>query len=392
MNLFRTIALLPLLTLPLLLACHRKIADHGHDHDHDGHDHAITGAVSGSHGDYSHDHSQTTPLSEVPGTRTLVVAPSSELSIWLPAEVVADESSQFVLSSPVSGILGALLVTPGRLVDAGAPLAEVKSPELARLYADLLASKAKLARAEATLAREKRLDAKKATSQRDLEEAESEALVAKAEEESARLILESLGSKAEQGGATWVLRAPRTGSVVEYRVISGQGVSAGQELGFFLATGSVIVRLELSQAMSREWNRGHAFVVRHSNGSQWQGKLEGIVPALSPNTMRQSYRLRLAGNSLPLPGAPVEVQIPFPQSIAVPQVALQQVDGLWGVFVVEQGHAEFRPVVRGQDIKGDVIILDGIKPGETVVAEGAYLLKAYQRKLAHPDEEDGHAH
>jgi cobalt-zinc-cadmium efflux system membrane fusion protein len=71
---------------------------------------------------------------------------------------------------------------------------------------------------------------------------------------------------------------------------------------------------------------------------------------------------------------------------------LQRLEGLWGVFVVEHGHAEFRHVVRGQDIKGDVIILDGIKPGETVVVEGAYLLKAYQQKLAHPEEEEGHVH
>jgi cobalt-zinc-cadmium efflux system membrane fusion protein len=101
------------------------------------------------------------------------------------------------------------------------------------------------------------------------------------------------------------------------------------------------------------------------------------------------------GDSLPLPGTPVEVEIPFPASITLPQAALQQVEGRWGVFVVvcdEACHAMFRQVARGQDIKGAVVILDNIAPGERVVADGAYLLKAYQQKLAGPGDEGGHAH
>ena len=34
----------------------------------------------------------------------------------------------------------------------------------------------------------------------------------------------------------------------------------------------------------------------------------------------------------------------------------------------------------------------GLKPGETVVAEGAYLLKALQQKHATPEGEEGHVH
>ena len=38
------------------------------------------------------------------------------------------------------------------------------------------------------------------------------------------------------------------------------------------------------------------------------------------------------------------------------------------------------------------LVLEGVKPGETVVAEGAYLLKALQQKLATPEGEEGHVH
>ncbi|MDR2697461.1 MAG: efflux RND transporter periplasmic adaptor subunit [Holophagales bacterium] len=388
MNKFNSIALLSVLTVCVSTSCHRKASADGHE-DHD-HGHAVE-EVTGHEG---HDHSQMIPLTNVPGIRTQVADVPKSLSVWIPAEVMADESSQFVLTSPLNGILGALKVTPGRLVEASTALAEINSPELARMYADWLAAKAKLMKAESALAREERLDSKKATSQRDLEEAISEASIARAEERSARMALEACGMAAEEdtAGSKWVLKAPRAGTVINYKAISGQGISAGQELGYFLAAGPVIVRMELAPAHIGNWELGHTFTVKHSGGRQWDGKLEGALPALSPDTMRQSYRLRLTGSSLPLPGTPVEVQIPYPPSITLPQAALQRLEGLWGVYIVENGHAEFRPVARGQDIKGEVIILDGIKSGETVVVEGAYLLKAYQQKLAHPDEEEGHVH
>jgi hypothetical protein len=47
--------------------------------------------------------------------------------------------------------------------------------------------------------------------------------------------------------------------------------------------------------------------------------------------------------------------------------------------------------VRGQDVKGAVMILDNIAPGEKIVADSAYLLKAYQQKQSSGDE-GGHVH
>ena len=76
------------------------------------------------------------------------------------------------------------------------------------------------------------------------------------------------------------------------------------------------------------------------------------------------------------PGKPVEVHIPFAAAVALPQRALQQIEGTWGVFVREGETAVFRPVRRGAELGGDVAVLGGVHPGESVVADGAYLLKA----------------
>ena len=93
-----------------------------------------------------------------------------------------------------------------------------------------------------------------------------------------------------------------------------------------------------------------------------------------------------------MPGTPVEVKVPLEKGLYLPQSALQQMEGRWGVFVVDQALAEFRPVRRGTEVKDEVLVLEGLKPGETVVAEGAYLLKAFQQKRTQGDGEEGHGH
>lgn len=111
---------------------------------------------------------------------------------------------------------------------------------------------------------------------------------------------------------------------------------------------------------------------------------------LTADTRRLSYRLRLLGGALPIPGTPLEVHVPLAKTVVLPQSALQQVEGTWGVFVKEGEEAVFRPVRRGAELGGDVMVLEGVKPGETVVGEGAYLLKSLQIKRKSGGEDHDH--
>ena len=120
------------------------------------------------------------PLKDIRGLRFLVVPEPKAEGAWYPAEAIGDESAQAILSSPVKGIVSAILVPPGQHVAAGAGLFTIQSPELARLKADWLSAKAKRDRAETELAREQRLFDAQAGSRRDLEAARSEATTARA--------------------------------------------------------------------------------------------------------------------------------------------------------------------------------------------------------------------
>ncbi len=320
------------------------------------------------------------PLEGVRGLHFIQVPPAKPEGSWYPAEAIGDESAQALLTAPVKGIVSAIPVAPGTRVGQGTPLLVIQSPELARLKADWLSARARRESTAAELAREQRLFEAEAGSRRELEVARTEAATAKADEEAARLALEARGVAPETAGAVLAVKAPKAGSVTSYKIRLGQGVETGQELGSFQAAFAAIIRLELPLPGPETWRPGAVADIRASDGHAWKARLEGTPATLTSDTRRLSYRLRLMGGPLPIPGAPVEVRVPLATSVVLPQDALQQVEGVWGVFVKDGQEAVFRPVRRGTELGSDVMVLDGLRPGETVAGEGAYLLKSLQIK------------
>lgn len=383
--------LIPAATAALLLlaapACDRAKAKAPEAHGPgDGHDHEKK-AEAGHEG---HDHDEGVSLEGIRGIRVMTVAGEHAESAWFPGEAVGDERAQAMVSSPVAGVVTKLLVPPGRKVGRGTAVAVVQSPELARLKADWLTARARRERVEADLAREQRLFDARAGSRRELEAAQSEAKVARAEEEAARLALEARGLTPESAGATFTVKAPDAGTVVTWKVVAGQGVAPGVELASFQAALASAVKVELAPGVGETWKPGHRVKVRASDGRTWMAEVEGAPLALSAEARRQSWRLKLAGGSAPLPGTAVEVEVGLARAICVPQVAVQQVEGVWGVFVQEGERAAFRPVKKGAEHGLEVVILEGLKAGDRVVAEGAYLLKSAQMKAK--GGEEGHVH
>lgn len=330
------------------------------------------------------------PLKDIRGLRFLLVPEPKAEGAWYPAEAIGDESAQAILSSPVKGIVSGIQIPPGQHVGAGAGLLTVQSPELARLKADWLSARAKRDRAEGELAREQRLFDAQAGSRRELEVARTEATTSRADEDAARLALEARGQNPETAGAVLTVKAPKAGTVTAYKIQLGQGIEAGQELGGFQAASAAIARLELPLPAPQNWQTGAVTEVRKGDGQRWKARLEGTPMTLTTDTRRLSYRLRLLGGPLPIPGTPLEVHVPLAKTVVLPQSALQQVEGTWGVFVKVGEEAEFRPVRRGPELGTDVMVLEGVKPGETVVGEGAYLLKSLQIKRKSGGEDHDH--
>lgn len=315
------------------------------------------------------------PLKAIQDFHTLEAPAPAELMVWFPAEASGDESARAVLTAPVSGLVAEAPAAPGRPVAKGAPLLTLRSPELADLKSRWLTAQARLRRAETDLAREQRLAAAQAGARRDLENAEAERASAAAEAESARIALQARGISPDQAGGTYILRAPAAGAVAEWKVKLGQGVAMNEELGAFQAASASLAVLELPPPAPATWKLGSRAAVRGEDRT-WKGEVVGLPASMGEMTHRMTYRLRLSGAPLPLPGTPVEVQVPAGHGILLPTVALQQIENVWGVFLQEGDQARFQPVKRGPDTGRQTLVLEGVPTGAKVVTDGAYLLKS----------------
>ncbi|MCE1229329.1 MAG: efflux RND transporter periplasmic adaptor subunit, partial [Firmicutes bacterium] len=321
----------------------------------------------------------TVPLKALEGNfHSMDVPASGPLQVWFPAEAMGNEGARAVLTAPVSGLVAAIAVEPGRPVGQGTILLMVRSPELADLKSRWLAATARLKRAQAELAREERLAQAHAGAQRDLEMAQAEQATAQAEAESARIALQARGVAPEQAEGVWVLKAPAAGTVDEWKVRLGQGVSAQQELGSLQLASATLAVVEVSFPVT--WKLGSHTTVREGQRT-WQGEVVGLPASVGQGTGRLAYRVRLSGGPLPLPGTPLEVQAPVGHGVLLPTSALQQVDGVWGVFLKEGDVAKFHPVKRGPESSRQTLVLEGLEPGAKVITEGAYLLKSKLLRL-----------
>jgi cobalt-zinc-cadmium efflux system membrane fusion protein len=376
------------LALLALAACSTEREASTHDANHP------EGAESAAEAD-GHEEAGSDAL-DLAGVRGVTFAPVGEPreeGAWFAAEAIADPGAVAVVSTPVAGRLMRLRATPGMRVAAGAPIAELESAELADLGAGWISASARSQRAARDVERERRLLAAGATARRDVEAAEAEAAVAAADLEAARLALAGRGLDPASVGARLVVRAPRAGTLAAYEAAVGETVAAGARLATIVSAGAARVQVELPLPGPQAWSTGAATEVRRSDGRVWSAVVEGIPPALSPATRRLTYLLRLADRAegeLPLAGTPLEVRVPLALAVVLPQEALQQIEGVWGVFVRAGESAELRAVRKGPELGGDVMVLDGVAPGEIVATDGAYLLKALWLKRAGGDE--GHDH
>ena len=131
-------------------------------------------------------------------------------------------------------------------------------------------------------------------------------------------------------------------------------------------------------------------------GRTFTGKVALIGKEVNSQSRTISVRVEVANREgLLRPGMSATAWITpglgAPTIMAVPAAALQRVEDKWVVFI-PQGQDRFaiRRVGRGRDLAGEVEILSGLKPAETVVVEGSFLLKAESDKARGEGEEHEH--
>ena len=130
-------------------------------------------------------------------------------------------------------------------------------------------------------------------------------------------------------------------------------------------------------------------------GRVFSGAVDLVGRQVDPESRTVPIRIALKNSGELRPGMSATARLAIgastQQVLAVPAAALQRLGDDWVVFLPrDPGHFEIRPVGRGRDLGHEVEIVRGLTAGETIVVEGAFVLKAEAEKARGGGDEHGH--
>jgi RND family efflux transporter MFP subunit len=117
-------------------------------------------------------------------------------------------------------------------------------------------------------------------------------------------------------------------------------------------------------------------------GKTYTGKITYIYPTVDPVSHTVKVRLEFPNPNFDLKPqmlANVELKIDYGKQILVPQEAVLDSGDKQYVFVVHDSMFEPRPIQMGAKLEGKVVVLSGLKAGETVVTSGNFLIDSESR-------------
>jgi membrane fusion protein, heavy metal efflux system len=312
--------------------------------------------------------------------------------VSLLGELAVDERMYAEVASPMPARAAQILAAAGDTVRRGQPLLLLQSADLGRARAEYLSASARLRLAEAALQRKRGLLDERIVPLREVQEAEAEQEAARAAVRSAVAALAAFGvdlptTELTADASTFSLRSPIAGTVIARQVMLGQMLDPGTP-AFKIGD------------LSRLWLTVHAFerdAVRIVKGasarlsfSALPGQpFDGVVTLIGREVSHESrtvpVRIDVRNPGLLRPGMSATAQVPVGAAntaiLTVPVAAVQRVKGEWCVFVPKDATTfEVRKIGRGRDLGGEVEVLSGLGPKDTIVVDGAFLLKAQAEK------------
>lgn len=285
------------------------------------------------------------------------------------------------LSFRVAGKVTRRLVDAGDRVRHGQPLAEL-DPVDARLQLEATRSQVQAAQASLNLAKAERdryhaLLERQMISSSQYDNAENSYRSAAARLKQARAEAEVAQNQASYS----ILRAPQDGLIARRSLETGQVVAAGQTVLVLAADGEREVLFSLPES-----SLGHISVGQPVEVQLWSrpdqrfpGTLRELSPAADPQSRTFAARVSFDTDQPDMEtgqSARVFIQHPDQVPLSVPLSAVTADGGQSYVWVVEpDSHTLQRRAVRlGVYQQHQATVLDGLQPGEWVVAAGVHIL------------------
>jgi cobalt-zinc-cadmium efflux system membrane fusion protein len=323
-----------------------------------------------------------------------VSAVEPRASTEVPGAVTANAYREVKVTPVVSGIVRKVHAELGTAVKQGTPLATLFSAELADAQTKYLSMRAMLEADHQRRERTRELVAIGAASRQELEEATAVHASHATEVEAARQRLLLLGMSKKQVDslthprqvmADVVVPAPIAGVITSRSANLGQVVGMGDALFVVTDLSEVWVVGDLyEQDFPRVRVGSEATLTTPAYPElRLQGRVSYIDPRVDPQTRTAKVRVAVANPDRQLrlemymtmvfstaSGTPV---------VVVPRAAVQTIGGRQVVFVAvpdEEGRFLQRTVQLGRGLSDSYSVLKGLEPGEVVVTEGSFFLRA----------------
>ena len=308
--------------------------------------------------------------------------------VVLPGEIRLNEDRTAHVVPRVAGVAEKVAVELGQPVTRGQLLAVLSSPALSDQRSELQAAQQRLALAQETHAREKRLWEQGITAEQDYQQARTTLQEARIAADNARQKLAAIGA-APAGSALnrFELRAPFDGVVVAKHLSQGEAVQA--ETAVFTVADLRTVWADFSvtaKDLEAVTPNAAATVRATATGTAVQGKVSYVGALLGEQTRTAPARVTIDNPKLAWrPGMFVNVSVEagrVPVPVAVRADAVQTVDDKPSVFVPVPTGFEVRPVKTGRTDGMWTEILEGLPAGTRHAAANSYVLKAEAGKSA----------
>lgn len=296
------------------------------------------------------------------------------------ATIAAAPGGEAVVTARAGGAVIRVFKQLGDPVRAGETLAIVQSRDAAQIAAERTAADARAQLAQKTLQRERTLFEQKVSARVDYERAQAEAAAAMAEAQRARAAASA--AQVTRDGGSVVVASPIAGRVTAESVSLGAFVQPETELYRVADPSKVQIKAAVGPDEAQRLAPGDQAIVELPGGRTIDARIRAVTPGLAGDTRSATAVLDVSATLQP--GLAVRVRLLPGRSadaasagrIAVPEDALQTLEGRDIVFVRSNDGFAARKVTVGQRSAGRVEIVSGLKPGETIATRNAFLLKA----------------
>ncbi|MBI5342634.1 MAG: efflux RND transporter periplasmic adaptor subunit [Deltaproteobacteria bacterium] len=314
-------------------------------------------------------------------------------------EVKLSEGRTVHVAAPLPGLVRKVFVDIGSTVAEGAPLFELDCQDVAESKGDYLKKTAARDLAKASAEREATLFEKKISARVEVQEAQARLAAAEIEAANARgrllrlgiprAEIESLDPKIPDTMSGFLtVRAPQGGVVLERQISVGRRVEPGKDLILLSDLSEVWVWADLREndlpSIFGRVNGGGGYTAEvrsPAGGKPYRGTLDVLSGTMNEQTRTVKARIVVPNPEGHLrPGMFVNVRVFLPgggSAVAVPKAAVLADEGRTFVFVHKEGdYWVRRPVTLGRRLGDMVEVRSGLKPGQTIITDGSFLLKS----------------